>query len=485
MLYGKLKDHESGQRIATSLKRLRDALHAHFHEAEIEEDDPDHADHGGLGTHDVCRMATWNLREFAPYNKFGERLDDAYYFIAEILSHFDLVALQEVRGDMGAMRKLCKLLGPTWSHIATDVTEGSPGNGERIVFLFNRSKVWFRDIAGELTLPSGKKIQDPFGLRIQSEDRLTLQYVDPVDLLIPDNAGLKTKGGDQVLKSRTRIRLPKGGVLDLPDETDLVVPSGTKVEVLADGRRRIGRDRIFTVDGREALEFPTSVTGEGLLQFARTPYLASFQCGWLKMMLCSVHIYYGDEAEQSEGMERRTEEIRKLTESIAARAKKENDSDVDNFFFVLGDFNIVGKNHATMDALLSNDFVIPEGIQTIPAGTNVKRDRYYDQIAYWNGTSFRNRPGNVTSVEVRRAGIFDFFKHVYRMDDDDPGGADEAAYTPLMNAKLQEARDAGRSSAGSWRYSDWRTYQMSDHLPMWVELKVDYTDEFLDELTGE
>ena len=31
----------------------------------------------------------------------------------------------------------------------------------------------------------------------------------------------------------------------------------------------------------------------------------------------------------------------------------------------------------------------------------------------------------------------------------------------------------------------WRTYQMSDHLPMWVELKIDYSDQFLqDKLSG-
>ena len=28
-------------------------------------------------------------------------------------------------------------------------------------------------------------------------------------------------------------------------------------------------------------------------------------------------------------------------------------------------------------------------------------------------------------------------------------------------------------------YLNGRTYQMSDHLPMWVELKIDYSDEYL------
>ncbi|MGH6921332.1 MAG: hypothetical protein ACREJ0_26955, partial [Geminicoccaceae bacterium] len=28
----------------------------------------------------------------------------------------------------------------------------------------------------------------------------------------------------------------------------------------------------------------------------------------------------------------------------------------------------------------------------------------------------------------------------------------------------------------------WRTWQMSDHLPMWVQLKVDFTEAYLDSL---
>ncbi len=28
-------------------------------------------------------------------------------------------------------------------------------------------------------------------------------------------------------------------------------------------------------------------------------------------------------------------------------------------------------------------------------------------------------------------------------------------------------------------YKQWQTHQMSDHLPLWVELKIDYTDEYL------
>ena len=31
-------------------------------------------------------------------------------------------------------------------------------------------------------------------------------------------------------------------------------------------------------------------------------------------------------------------------------------------------------------------------------------------------------------------------------------------------------------------YKGWRTYQMSDHLPMWIELRTDFADSYLKEL---
>ena len=51
-----------------------------------------------------------------------------------------------------------RILGPDWDFIATDVTEGIAGNRERMVFIYNRGKVWFRNIAGELVLPATQRI---------------------------------------------------------------------------------------------------------------------------------------------------------------------------------------------------------------------------------------------------------------------------------------------------------------------------------------
>ncbi len=97
-------------------------------------------------------LATWNIREFdSP--AYGERLSEAFYYIAEIIARFDLVALQEVRKDLKALGRLMSILGGHWKYIVTDVNEGMPGNKERIAFLYDSRKVKFGGLASELVLP--------------------------------------------------------------------------------------------------------------------------------------------------------------------------------------------------------------------------------------------------------------------------------------------------------------------------------------------
>ena len=53
---------------------------------------------------DTLLLATWNIREFDS-GKYGPRSADAYYFIAEILQRFDLIALQEMGGPLERRKK--------------------------------------------------------------------------------------------------------------------------------------------------------------------------------------------------------------------------------------------------------------------------------------------------------------------------------------------------------------------------------------------
>jgi endonuclease/exonuclease/phosphatase family metal-dependent hydrolase len=98
-------------------------------------------------------LATWNIREFGG-PKYGGRITDAFYYIAECINRFDLVAVQEVRQDLVALKQVMRILGKDWDYIFSDVSFADGGNGERLAFVFNRSRVHFTGLAGELVLPS-------------------------------------------------------------------------------------------------------------------------------------------------------------------------------------------------------------------------------------------------------------------------------------------------------------------------------------------
>jgi len=106
-------------------------------------------------------VGTWNVRAFGDLSDSWERnpkddpkrnLSDALA-IAEILSRFDVVAVQEVRANLRALRHVLKLLGPDWGLILTDVNRSSSGNYERLAFLFDSRRVRPSGLAAELVIP--------------------------------------------------------------------------------------------------------------------------------------------------------------------------------------------------------------------------------------------------------------------------------------------------------------------------------------------
>jgi len=101
-------------------------------------------------------LATWNIREFGRNQMFGARLPESIHYIAEIVNHFDIIAIQEVRENLADLKRLVRVLGNWWEYIVTDVVAGAAGNSERIAFLYDTRKVSFDHVAGEVTLPEHK-----------------------------------------------------------------------------------------------------------------------------------------------------------------------------------------------------------------------------------------------------------------------------------------------------------------------------------------
>jgi endonuclease/exonuclease/phosphatase family metal-dependent hydrolase len=309
---------------------------------------------------DTLLLATWNIRDFDS-NKFGQgpRLPESFHYIAEVISAFDLVAIQEVNEDMRPFEKVMELLGPSWRYIATDLTEGASGNGERMVFIYDSNKVQFKHIAGEIVLPK------------------------------------KTLVG-------------------------------------------------------------------GADQFARTPYLVRFQSGWFKFNLCTVHLYYGDA--KGKGYERRLKEITSIAKFLAKRAKKDGEN-----YILLGDMNVISPTDQTMKNLKKAGFIVPADLaldnNELRWVSNMAGDKHYDQIGFLvkeNELELGPSPNN--------AGVFNFYKSVF---------TDEEAETYYPLGKANKKWPTAKAAREKYFTTKWRSWQMSDHLPLFVELKIDFTDQYL------
>jgi endonuclease/exonuclease/phosphatase family metal-dependent hydrolase len=89
--------------------------------------------------------------------------------ICEIVSRFDVVAIQEVMGDLRALRDMMKFLGDGWAFLMTDVTLGKGGNKERMAFVYDRRRIQPSGLACELVVP-------PEWLDDIAEDALRRQF---------------------------------------------------------------------------------------------------------------------------------------------------------------------------------------------------------------------------------------------------------------------------------------------------------------------
>lgn len=110
-------------------------------------------------------VATWNVRAFGGLSDSwarGEKDDpkrnlaDALA-IAAVLSRFDVIAVQEARSNLRALRHVLKALGPEWGLILTDVNPPPDGNGERLAFVFDTRRVRPSGLAAELVIPEDER----------------------------------------------------------------------------------------------------------------------------------------------------------------------------------------------------------------------------------------------------------------------------------------------------------------------------------------
>jgi endonuclease/exonuclease/phosphatase family metal-dependent hydrolase len=104
-------------------------------------------------------IASWNIREFGGFQgtwetdpaKSPKRNFSDLHYIAEIISRFDVVAIQELQDDLSALRVVMRALGSDWALLTSDVTRGAKGR-ERLGYLYDVRRVRPTGLVGELVL---------------------------------------------------------------------------------------------------------------------------------------------------------------------------------------------------------------------------------------------------------------------------------------------------------------------------------------------
>lgn len=223
------------------------------------------------------------------------------------------------------------------------------------------------------------------------------------------------------------------------------------------GGGRGNHERMAFVYNRNKVQF-RNLIGELVLpmsalpggeQVGRTPFFASFQAGWFRFTLCSAHIVF----EEKEGRPLREDEIRVVARELRKRAK-----DADEVHIFLGDMNIEDRNDAGMEALIENGFLVPLIGPTSLVGT-----KHYDQIAFTGPTNEANMIGH---------GVIPWQQSVFT-------DAEVGAYEDVAKRIREKPNTNQPYSNWASEYASWRTHEMSDHLPVWIELRTDYSDEYL------
>lgn len=166
------------------------------------------------------------------------------------------------------------------------------------------------------------------------------------------------------------------------------------------------------------------------LSWWRPPYIASFSAGNFDFVVITAHVRWGD----SEAG--RLPELRGLAQWVGERnslVQKGRPGWSEPDIFVLGDFNIPSRKSPLYAAITETGLRLPAALLKDEFGSNLERNKRYDQILHLPGY-----PENFAG----RGGVLDFYDGDHR---DLFPRLDKAAFT----------------------------FQMSDHLPLWIEVNTD------------
>ena len=169
--------------------------------------------------------------------------------------------------------------------------------------------------------------------------------------------------------------------------------------------------------------------------FWRAPYMCSFRAGNFDFVAVATHARWGDSIAGREA------ELGMLADWLDVRLKDKSFEDED--LIVMGDFNIPSETSDLFKAITSKGLMVPDKLMKADLGSNLEKNKRYDQILH--------RPIYDEGF-CNAGGVVDFYQGDYQK------------LFPAMKSKQAF------------------TYQMSDHLPLWMQINTDTDVQQLEQL---
>jgi len=308
-------------------------------------------------------LGSWNIKEFG-HTK--QRLPESFFYIAEIINRYDLIAIQEIKTSLKDLNIILKILGKDWAYLVNDITDGNSGNKERSAYIYNKKSVELAGIAGEITL------------------------------------------WEELTKNST------------------------------------------------------------IKQLSRTPYITGFKSGWKKFSLINLHLHPGDgdNRDGSNDIEIRNEEVTLFMKAIEKKFEKNRFWNEN--LIILGDFNFykdTSREIKDSPAIqLFYDFGFKEIEALKEANTNASNSEVYDRLFFLINEYFKIQ---TDENGHEKGGVFNPFDYVFTDLD-----------IPVYSTDMKSVYDGGLSDTAYFnRY--WKRNQLSDHLPIWSEIIIDSSEDFL------
>ncbi|AEM72213.1 Endonuclease/exonuclease/phosphatase [Allomuricauda ruestringensis DSM 13258] len=350
--YARLLDNEGKERTIKGLLKLKEGLLNNIPSKGVDKN---------------LLLASWNIKNFG---RLKDRTAESLFYIAEIINAFDIVALQEINGDLDHFDKVMKLLGSDWKYTISDVTEGNAGNEERFGFIYDSRRVTHSGLSGELVIP------------------------------------------DEFISANPIIK-----------------------------------------------------------QLKRTPTFTGFESGWKKFSIVSLHLHPGDgtnDPDEPTDKEIRKEEVRLLMQLLELKLNRS--SFEERNLIVLGDTNLYEEDEDIVQLMNDKGFFESDGLKG--KYTNTSLNQIYDRIFLHVDQYFKigeDEDGQ------ERGGVFKLFDYVYKNTPDAILKYHELMLIHKDDPSTLTSDEAFRTYFN--RY--WKRNQISDHLPVWLEIETDSTQSFL------